>query len=70
MKIQIEVEKLKKDVLHLTETFGSGDLDGTKFEASFILPNYSLQIEVGKNKYVVSQTDIIHAVIAKHLNEK
>jgi len=70
LKIEVVAEEISKDILYLSEDYGSGKLGDTKFKASFLLPERSLKIDLDKKSYRVSLTGIIAEVIRKHEAKK
>jgi len=56
--------------MHLKLHYGDGSLGETQFKADFMLPTYSLLVEVEGKKYKVSQQTLIEAVIDFHNKER
>lgn len=61
--INLNVELVEEKAMFLHQAYGQGTLGKTKFSAIQILPSYTLVIEVNKKRYLVSNQDIIKAVV-------
>lgn len=61
--INLNVELVAENSMFLHQQYASGSLGKTKFSAIQILPSYTLVIEINKKRYLVSNQDIIKAVV-------
>lgn len=68
--ITLNVEEVAENSMFLHQAYGQGTLGKTKFSAIQILPSYTLVIEVNKKRYLVSNQDIIKAVVELAENKK